>query len=332
MSSSYLWSMSSEKHQATACVSGSGLRTGRGAATARPGTWPARGARCRGGSRSGRRSPRPWRRTWPGCRTGGRRSGRSARRGGSARRVWSRPGHDRRRVGGRLLDWPGTGRRRGTGRPRSCVLQCRAGAVGAVSAAAAGGAGRLAARVPGATGAAARTQRRNPPTVPGTSKDSRSSHRARPPAARQAEPSRASPADGSLAWTQRRTTAMSRSEASAYSALGMTQTVTDRGEVRSAASRFMVSEPSAQATFSTRSTRPGPAAAGQRQREQREDDRAGVQAERFQGRRDGGAFGVVDEGVLGAEAHVSLRGGQEHQQARTPRSAGRRRCGHGGPS
>src|ERR1022692_1311880 len=50
---------------------------------------------------------------------------------------------------------------------------------------------------------------------------------------------------------------MSRSDASAYSALGITQTVTDPGEVRLAASRFMVIEPSAHATLRTRSVVPG---------------------------------------------------------------------------
>ena len=60
-----------------------------------------------------------------------------------------------------------------------------------------------------------------------------------------------------MSCTQRRTTAMSRSEASAYSALGLTQTTTDRGEFRLAASRFMVRDPNAQATFGTRSMLPG---------------------------------------------------------------------------
>jgi hypothetical protein len=108
--------------------------------------------------------------------------------------------------------------------------------------------------MPGATGATASTQRRNPASVPGASKISRSIQSARPPNARHAEPSSASEVPGSLVRTHRRTTAISRSEASAYNALGSTHTVTDRGDVRLAASRFMVSEPSAHATFSTRST------------------------------------------------------------------------------
>ncbi len=53
----------------------------------------------------------------------------------------------------------------------------------------------------------------------------------------------------------------------------------------------------------------------QRECEQREDDRAGVESESLQDRRNAGAFGVVDEGVLSAEAHVSLSGGEQQQQA-----------------
>ena len=225
-----------------------------------PGGGRARGARCPGGSRSGLRSHRRVRPTWSGRRSGDRRSGRIARRGGSARRVSSRlePSREaglRRVLAARAAARIDSGPRGPTG-ARSPL---RPGLSGLLLLGDTGTLARvdvLAARMPGATGAATRTQRRNPGTVPGASKSSRSSHSARPPIPRQAEPSCANWPVGSLASAQRRTTAMSRSEARAYSALGRTQTVTDRGEVRSAASRFIIREPRAQATFSTRSTAP----------------------------------------------------------------------------
>jgi len=68
-------------------------------------------------------------------------------------------------------------------------------------------------------------------TVPGATKISRNTQNATPPHARHAEPPAASSASGSLAWAQRRTTAMSRSEASAYNALGKTHAVTQRGHI-----------------------------------------------------------------------------------------------------